>query len=125
MLRELVELGTTLCLDDFGTGYSSLTYLKDFPAAIVKIDRSFVSGIGTKADGEVSDDETIVQTVITVAHQLGRRVVAEGVETTRQRDWLRDRGCDLVQGYLYGRPEPAEVARDLVVEDHESNLYTG
>jgi diguanylate cyclase (GGDEF)-like protein len=113
VLRELATSGITLCLDDFGTGYSSLTYLKQFPSGIVKIDRSFVSGIGTSAD-----DETIVQTVITAAHQLGQRVVAEGVETAAQRDWLRDRGCDLVQGYLYGRPEPADTLTASVRDGH-------
>ncbi len=111
VLRELNGLGVTLCLDDFGTGYSSLTYLKEIPSGIVKIDRSFVSGVGTS-----TDDEAIVQTVITVAHQLGQRVVAEGVETTMHRDWLRVRGCDLVQGYLYGRPEPAGALNDIVLQ---------
>ena len=111
VLRELNGLGVTLCLDDFGTGYSSLTYLKEFPSGIVKIDRSFVSGVGTS-----TDDEALVQTVITVAHQVGQRVVAEGVETTMHRDWLRVRGCDLVQGYLYGRPEPVGALNDIVLQ---------
>jgi EAL domain-containing protein (putative c-di-GMP-specific phosphodiesterase class I) len=109
VLSELAGMGITLCLDDFGTGYSSLTYLKKFPSGIVKIDRSFVSGVGTN-----SEDEAIVRTVIAVAHELGQHVVAEGVETTDQRDWLRERGCDLVQGYLYGRPEPAAAQHDRV-----------
>ena len=111
VLTELGNLGCTLCLDDFGTGYSSLTYLKRFPSGIVKIDKSFVSGIGSNAD-----DEAIVQTVITVAHQLGQRVVAEGVETTEQRDWLQERGCDFFQGYLYSPPKPASVIRELILK---------
>jgi diguanylate cyclase (GGDEF)-like protein len=103
-LRELAELGVTLCLDDFGTGHSSLTYLRRFPAGILKIDRSFVAGVGRNAD-----DESIVRTVIAMAHALGQRVVAEGVETAMQRDWLRALGCDLAQGWLYGAPRPADA----------------
>jgi EAL domain-containing protein (putative c-di-GMP-specific phosphodiesterase class I) len=104
ILRELHALGITLCIDDFGTGYSSLSYLRQFPAGIVKIDRSFVAGLG-----EDNDAEAIVRTVIAMAHALGQEVVAEGVETAVQRDWLRDRGCDLVQGYFYGAPRPASA----------------
>ena len=101
-LRALHALGITLCIDDFGTGYSSLSYLRQFPAGIVKIDRSFVSGLG-----EDGDDDAIVRTVIAMAHALGREVVAEGVETVVQRDRLRDLGCDLAQGFLWGAPRPA------------------
>jgi diguanylate cyclase (GGDEF)-like protein len=103
-LRALQALGITLCIDDFGTGYSSLSYLRRFPARIVKIDRSFVSGLGRSGD-----DEAIVRTVIAMAHALGRQVVAEGVETVVQRDLLRELGCDLVQGWLYGAPRSASA----------------
>ena len=103
-LRALRRLGVTLCIDDFGTGYSSLSYLRRFPANIVKIDRSFVSGVG-----EGHDNEAIVRAVVAMAHALGRQVVAEGVETAVQRDWLRALGCDLAQGWLYGAPRPAEA----------------
>jgi predicted signal transduction protein with EAL and GGDEF domain len=103
-LRALRALGVVLCIDDFGTGYSSLTYLRQFPAGIVKIDRSFVNGVG-----QHGDDEAIVRTVIAMAHALGQRVVAEGVETAIQRDWLRGNGCNLVQGWLYGAPRPASA----------------
>ncbi|HEX8630084.1 MAG TPA: EAL domain-containing protein [Catenuloplanes sp.] len=105
ILRHLRRLGVTICLDDFGTGYSSLTYLKRFPTRIVKIDRSFVNGVGND-----QDDETIVRTVVAMAHALGQQVVAEGVETAVQRDWLRNLGCEMVQGWLYGAARPADAS---------------
>jgi len=111
-LHALRGLGLTLCIDDFGTGYSSLNYLRRFPAGIVKIDRAFVDGVGQ--DG---DDEAIVRTVVAMAHALGQQVVAEGVETTLHRDWLRAHGCDLVQGWLYGRPQPAPAQSELLAAD--------
>jgi diguanylate cyclase (GGDEF)-like protein/PAS domain S-box-containing protein len=110
-LRALRGLGVVLCIDDFGTGYSSLTYLRQFPASIVKIDRSFVSGIGVNPD-----DEAIVRTVIAMAHALGQQVVAEGIETAEHRDWLRGQGCDFGQGYLYSPPRPAEVQQSWILK---------
>jgi EAL domain-containing protein (putative c-di-GMP-specific phosphodiesterase class I) len=105
-LAALRELGVVLCIDDFGTGYSSLSYLHRLPVGIVKIDRSFVAGVGE--DGQ---NEPIVRAVLAMTHAMGHRVVAEGVETAVQRDWLRDQGCDLAQGWLYGRAElPADLA---------------
>ncbi len=86
-------------IDDFGTGYSSLTTLKHLPADVLKIDRSFVSGLG----GETSDN-AIVGAVIQVAHDLGCVVVGEGVESQQQAEELRTMGCDHVQGYRYGKP---------------------
>ncbi|GGK12728.1 putative signaling protein [Pilimelia terevasa] len=100
-MRVLHGLGITICIDDFGTGYSSLSYLRMLPAEIVKIDRSFVQGMD-----EEDGDEAIVRTVVAMAHALGRRVVAEGVETEAQRDRLRALDCDLAQGYLFGAPRP-------------------
>ncbi|MFI5843292.1 putative bifunctional diguanylate cyclase/phosphodiesterase [Catenuloplanes sp. NPDC051500] len=98
-LKALHDLGVTLAVDDFGTGYSSLSYLNLLPVDIVKLDRSFVSEIGSSAA-----NESIVRAVLAMADALGLRVVAEGVETAPQRDWLRAQGCDLAQGWLFGRP---------------------
>ena len=103
-LRELRSLGLHLSVDDFGTGYSSLTYLKRFPVEAIKVDRSFVNGLGIDAE-----DSTIVEAVVKLGHSLGLLVVAEGVETPLQLSRLRELGCDHGQGYLFGRPRPAEL----------------
>ncbi|MFW6341843.1 MAG: putative bifunctional diguanylate cyclase/phosphodiesterase, partial [Halothiobacillaceae bacterium] len=102
-LAEVKELGVKLALDDFGTGYSSLSYLKRYSFDRLKIDKSFVQDC--VADG---DDLEIVKAIIVMGHALGMEVIAEGVETTSQRDLLESLGCDLFQGYLIGRPAPAE-----------------
>jgi diguanylate cyclase (GGDEF)-like protein len=104
-LDALRAMGVTLCVDDFGTGYSSLSYLHRLPVGIVKIDRSFISGVG-----ENGAKEPIVRAVLAMTRAMGHRVVAEGVETEAQRDWLRDQGCDLVQGWLYSKADlPANL----------------
>jgi diguanylate cyclase (GGDEF)-like protein/PAS domain S-box-containing protein len=103
-LRDLRGLGLHLSVDDFGTGYSSLTYLKRFPVEAIKIDRSFVTGLGLEAD-----DTSIVEAVVRLGHSLGLSVVAEGVETPLQLNRLRELGCDKGQGYLFGRPRPAGI----------------
>ena len=98
-LRELRSLGVHLSVDDFGTGYSSLTYLKKFPVEAIKIDRSFVNGLGIEVD-----DSSIVEAVAHLGHSLGLQVIAEGVETPLQLSQLRELGADQGQGYLFARP---------------------
>jgi diguanylate cyclase (GGDEF)-like protein len=104
MMRKVRELGVHIALDDFGTGFSSLLYLKGLPIDRLKVDRSFVSGLGT-----ADRDPTIVSTVVELAHKLGLRVVAEGVETEAELDAIEAMGCDEAQGFLLGRPGPAEL----------------
>ena len=102
MLNALNAMGVTLAIDDFGTGYSSLAYLKRFSVSTLKVDRSFVNGIGI--DGE---DAAICSAIIGLARSLRLDVVAEGVETQAQYDWLAKAGCHIIQGYFTGRPAPA------------------
>jgi diguanylate cyclase (GGDEF)-like protein/PAS domain S-box-containing protein len=108
-LRELKTVGVRLVLDDFGTGYSSLSYLKRFTIDAVKIDRSFVDGLGNN-----EEDSAIVGAVLSVAHALDVGVTAEGVETDAQLTRLRDEGCAFGQGYLFGRPSRAEKVSEML-----------
>ncbi|MGO4380798.1 putative bifunctional diguanylate cyclase/phosphodiesterase [Pseudoduganella sp. RAF53_2] len=103
IMDRLTAQGITLSLDDFGTGYSSLSYLKRFPIDTLKIDRSFTTGI----PGDTNDC-AIASTIISIAQQLRHKVIAEGVETVEQLAFLKDSGCDEVQGYLFSRPLPAD-----------------
>lgn len=108
-LQGLRNLGVRLSVDDFGTGYSSLAYLRRFPVDILKIDRAFIAGL-TKD----TPDEALVRASIEMAHALDLLVVAEGVETTEQRDCLRALGCDIAQGFLFSRPVAPEVLKPLI-----------
>ena len=105
----LKRIGVQLALDDFGTGYSSLNYLKRFPVDMVKIDQTFVAGIPAEPL-----DEAIVTAVITLAHQIGMTVVAEGVEQPHQQTAITKLGCDMAQGHLFARPMPADVVADFL-----------
>jgi EAL domain-containing protein (putative c-di-GMP-specific phosphodiesterase class I) len=109
MLYELKEMGVKLALDDFGTGYSSFSYLSRFPLDELKIDRSFVSGLPVERDSIA-----IVGAIIALARELELKVVAEGVETREQLQFLRSRHCQEYQGYLCSRPAPAEAFANLV-----------
>ena len=116
-LQGLRALGVKLVLDDFGTGYSSLAYLRRLPLDTIKIDRTFVSGLGTD-----EPDLPIVQAVIALAHGLGVDVVAEGIETVEQLACLRDLACDRGQGYYFARPMPPESLRALLVATSDERL---
>jgi EAL domain-containing protein (putative c-di-GMP-specific phosphodiesterase class I) len=119
-LRNLHAQGLHLAVDDFGTGYSSLSYLKRFSIDALKIDRSFVKDILTSGD-----DRTVVSAIIAMAHRLGIRVVAEGVETQQQLECLNALQCDQVQGYLLGRPMPADEATEWLRAAHERGTLPG
>jgi diguanylate cyclase (GGDEF)-like protein/PAS domain S-box-containing protein len=112
ILRELKEAGTSISIDDFGTGYSSLSYLKQFAIDKLKVDQSFVREITRDPS-----DAAIVVAIITMAHSLGLNVIAEGVETEGQLEYLRSHGCDEIQGYFFSRPVP--------VSDFEQMLRSG
>ena len=103
-------IGIRISIDDFGTGYSSLAYLKRFPVDVLKIDRSFIMDVTTNPA-----DAAITTAIISMAHSLDVKVVAEGVETVEQFDFLRVRGCDEIQGYYLAQPLPAiEISKLLL-----------
>ena len=107
-LDGLHALGVSVAVDDFGTGYSSLNHLRQLPVDIVKIDRSFIDGLGVELE-----DSTVVAAVVGLAHALSLSVVAEGVETAAQLSALRDLGCEFAQGYYLSRPLPAEKLAEI------------
>lgn len=108
VLTALKQRGVYLCIENFGTGYSSVSYLKRFPIDSIKIDQSFVHDLESDHDAA-----TIVSAIIQLAHSMGISVIAEGVETTGQRDFLARHGCDEIQGFLYSMPLPAEDYAEL------------
>lgn len=109
MCRSLKNMGIHISVDDFATGYSSLSFLKRFPADIIKIDQSFISDITTSAS-----DAEIAKAIITLAHSLGMKAIAEGVETTEQLEFLRALTCDEIQGHVFSRPLAANEATELL-----------
>jgi diguanylate cyclase (GGDEF)-like protein len=114
-LRALKETGIRIAIDDFGTGYSSLSYLRSFPIDALKVDRTFVREITSRPD-----DAAIVNAVIAMAHSLRLDVIAEGVETERQLEWLHSVRCDEVQGFLISKPVPSEGAMKLLARARSS-----
>jgi polar amino acid transport system substrate-binding protein len=108
-LYELQKLGISIALDDFGTGYTSFGYLKKFPADILKIDKSLIDYIM-----ENEDDQRIIKAMIELGHNLGMKIVVEGVETKAVADLLNSYGCDYLQGYYFGRPQPAYEFQELI-----------
>ncbi|MEZ5423431.1 MAG: EAL domain-containing protein, partial [Pyrinomonadaceae bacterium] len=111
LLKELKRLGVLLSLDDFGTGYSSLSILHKLPFDTIKIDRSFVSGVGPNGE-----DSEILQTIISLAKNLRMKVIAEGIETPSQLSVLQHLGCDYGQGYLLAKPMNAAKAEAALYE---------
>jgi EAL domain-containing protein (putative c-di-GMP-specific phosphodiesterase class I) len=114
-LEQLHEMGIRVALDDFGTGFSSLSHLIQFPIDSLKIDQSFVKEIGASKRADA-----ITSAVVTMGHNLGLEVVAEGVETEQQEQFLRAKGCDLFQGFLFSKPVEAETLAALLRDQQTS-----
>jgi EAL domain-containing protein (putative c-di-GMP-specific phosphodiesterase class I) len=115
-LLKLKGLGVTIAIDDFGSGYSSLSYLRHFPIDRLKIDQTFIRDLTTSAD-----DAAIARAIIALGHNMNLRVVAEGVETAEQLAFLRDNGCDVIQGYLFSEPVSADDCLALMVRQTTSS----
>ena len=114
ILEQLSSMGVLVSVDDFGTGYSSMSYLRRFPIDKLKIDRVFISEIASRPE-----DASIVRAIVSLAHSLRLKVVAEGVETAAQLEFLKAIGCDEYQGYHFSRPLPGNEFERLIREKHE------
>jgi diguanylate cyclase (GGDEF)-like protein len=119
ILNQLHQLGVELAVDDFGTGYSSLSYLRQFPIDRLKIDQSFIRNALVN-----NDDRMIAKTIITLGHSLNLKVIAEGVETVEHEQFLREEGCDEVQGFKYTKPLPQDQMREYVINHNRSMAKT-
>jgi EAL domain-containing protein (putative c-di-GMP-specific phosphodiesterase class I) len=117
VLRAIKEIGVKLAIDDFGAGYTSLSLVRQLPLDTIKIDRSFVNDLLTDAN-----DRAIAEAVISLGQALKLRVVAEGVETQAQENFLRERGCDEIQGYLFSRPLEAEALLSFAADHDRARL---
>ena len=116
-LRKLKRMGVQLAIDDFGSGYSSLSYLKRFPVDFLKIDRTFIAGLGGEPNGVSTKDTEITKAMIELTHALGLKVIAEGVENAEQLTRLRQMKCDLAQGNYFSEPLPSEELAVILAED--------
>ena len=119
ILQQLRELGIRISLDDFGTGYSSLSYLQMLPIETLKIDKSFIDSI----DNRKSEEKCLVSPIITLMHQLGITVVAEGVDSDEQLEYLRFHGCDYIQGYIWGRPIDDQKLREMLFREYSQSAF--
>jgi EAL domain-containing protein (putative c-di-GMP-specific phosphodiesterase class I) len=111
--KVLKQGGVRIAFDDFGTGFASLTHLRDFPVDTIKIDRSFITRLG-----QAQNMSAIVNAMVGLAHNLSMSIVAEGVETQAQAEFLKATGCDAAQGYLFARPVPAVLAAERLQYPH-------
>ena len=117
VLSQLKALGVRLNIDDFGTGFSSLSRLQGFPVDTLKIDRAFIAGMDRDLD-----THEIVRIIVMLAHNLGLKVVAEGVERQQQVELLRHIGCELAQGYLFSKPADPETIQRILKSDREADV---
>jgi EAL domain-containing protein (putative c-di-GMP-specific phosphodiesterase class I) len=119
VFEQLVDLQVNIAVDDFGTAYSSLSRLKELPLHTLKIDKSFVNDLGKN-----TDDEILVRTIILMAHNLKLQVIAEGVENELQYQFVKENGCDMVQGFYLGKPVPWDEIREMLQspENYSQNV---
>lgn len=117
VMKQIKSLGLDLALDDFGTGYSSLSYLLQFPIDKIKIDRSFVKIIENE-----NDEHAVTKGIIDLGHSMHLSMVVEGVETAAQLNYFLKHDCDIIQGFIFGKPEPAEVFEKFYAVDWKSEI---